>query len=132
MRYLVALGRVFYSSIFIAGGLGYVSHQEIAYAASQGVPIANILVPVSGIIAIVGGLSILLGFHGKVGAWLRVLFLVPVTFMMHNFWAVKDPMMPQFQTAMFLKNISMLGAALFFTQVGTGPLSLDSRRVSAR
>ena len=132
MRYLVALGRVFYSLIFIAGGLGHFSHQEIAYAASQGVPIANILVPVSGIIAIVGGLSILLGFHGKVGAWLRVLFLVPVTFMMHNFWAVKDPMMQQFQMAMFLKNISMLGAALFFTQVGTGPLSLDSRRVPAR
>jgi len=61
-----------------------------------------------------------------------VFFLVPVTFMMHNFWAVKDPMMQQFQTAMFLKNISMLGAALFFTQVGTGPLSLDSRRVPAR
>jgi len=132
MRYLVALGRFFYSSIFIAGGLGHFSHQEIAYAAPQGVPIANILVPVSGIIAIVGGLSILLGFHGKVGAWLLVLFLVPVTFMMPNFWAVKDPMMQQFQMAMFLKNISMLGAALFFTQVGTGPLSLDSRRVPAR
>ena len=95
-------------------------------------PNANLLVPVSGLIAIVGGLSILLGFHGKVGAWLLVLFLVPVTFMMHNFWAVKDPMMQQFQMAMFLKNISMLGAALFFTQVGTGPLSLDSRRVPAR
>jgi putative oxidoreductase len=132
MRYLVALGRVFYSLIFIAGGLGHFSHQEIAYAASQGVPNANILVPVSGLIAIVGGLSILLGFHGKVGAWLLVFFLVPVTFMMHNFWAVKDPMMQQFQMAMFLKNISMLGAAVFFTQVGTGPLSLDSRRVPAR
>ena len=132
MRYLVALGRLFYSLIFIAGGLGHFFHPEIAYAASQGVPIANILVPASGIIAVVGGLSILLGFHGKVGAWLLVLFLVPVTFMMHNFWAVKDPMMQQFQMAMFLKNISMLGAALFFTQVGTGPLSLDSRRVPAR
>jgi putative oxidoreductase len=132
MRYLVALGRVFYSLIFIAGGLGHFSHQEIAYAASQGVPNANILVPVSGLIAIVGGLSILLGFHGKVGAWVLVFFLVPVTFMMHNFWAVKDPMMQQFQMAMFLKNISMLGAAVFFTQVGTGPLSLDSRRVPAR
>ena len=132
MRYLVALGRVFYSLIFIAGGLGHFSHQEIAYAASQRVPNANLLVPVSGLIAIVGGLSILLGFHGKVGAWLLVLFLVPVTFMMHNFWAVKDPMMQQFQMAMFLKNISMLGAAVFFTQVGTGPLSLDSRRVPAR
>jgi putative oxidoreductase len=90
------------------------------------------LVPISGIMSIVGGLSILLGFHGKLGAWLLALFLVPVTFTMHNFWAVKDPLMQQVQMAMFLKNISMLGSALFFTQIGTGPLSLDSRGEPAR
>jgi putative oxidoreductase len=127
MRYLVVLGRLFYSLIFVVGGLAHFSHQEIAYAAAQGIPLAGVLVPVSGILAILGGLSILLGFHGKLGAWLLVLFLVPVTLTMHNFWAVPDPMMQQIQMAMFLKNISMLGAALFFTQIGTGPLSLDSR-----
>jgi putative oxidoreductase len=131
MRYLVALGRLFFSLIFVVAGFGHFTHQEIAYAAAQGIPFAGVLVPVSGIMAIVGGLSILLGFHGKLGAWLLVLFLVPVTFTMHNFWAVKDPMMQQLQMAMFLKNISMLGSALFFTQIGTGPLSLDSRRVPA-
>jgi putative oxidoreductase len=132
MRYLVGLAHLFYSLIFVVAGFGHFSHQEIAYAAAQGVPVANILVPVSGIMAIAGSLSILLGFHGKVGAWLLVLFLVPVTFVLHNFWAVKDPMMQQVQMAMFLKSISMLGAALFFTQLGTGPLSLDSRGERAR
>ena len=131
MRYLVALGRLFYSLIFVVAGFGHFTHQEIAYAAAQGIPFAGVLVPVSGIVAIVGGLSILLGFHGKLGAWLLVLFLVPVTLTMHNFWAVKDPMLQQIQMAMFLKNISMLGSALFFTQIGTGPLSLDSRRAPA-
>jgi putative oxidoreductase len=131
MRYLVALGRLFYSLIFVVAGFGHFTHQEIAYAAAQGIPIAGVLVPASGIMAIAGGLSILLGFHGKLGAWLLVLFLVPVTFTMHNFWAVKDPMMQQIQMAMFLKNISMLGSALFFTQIGTGPLSLDSRHAPA-
>jgi putative oxidoreductase len=85
------------------------------------------VVPVLGAMAMVGEFSILLGFQGRLGAWLLVLFLLPVSFTMHNFWAVKDPMVPQVQMAMFLKNISMLGSALFFTQVGTGPLSLDSR-----
>ena len=131
MRYLVALGRLFYSLIFVVAGFGHFTHQEIAYAAAQGIPIAGVLVPASGIMAIVGGLSILLGFHGKLGAWLLVLFLLPVTLTMHNFWAVKDPMMQQIQMAMFLKNFSMLGSALFFTQIGTGPLSLDSRRAPA-
>jgi len=131
MRYLVVLGRLFYSLIFVVAGFGHFTHQEIAYAGAQGIPIAGVLVPASGIMAIVGGLSILLGFHGKLGAWLLVLFLLPVTLTMHNFWAVKDPMMQQIQMAMFLKNFSMLGSALFFTQIGTGPLSLDSRRAPA-
>ena len=59
-----------------------------------------------------------------------VLFLVPVTLTMHNFWAVPDPMMRGMQMAMFMKNVSMLGAALLITQVGAGPLSLDARYYS--
>ena len=74
------------------------------------------------------GLSILLGYRAKIGAWLIVLFLVPVTPMLHNFWAVTDPMMQQIQIAMFFKNVSMLGAALLITQLGSGPWSLDARK----
>jgi putative oxidoreductase len=67
VRYLVALGRLLYSLIFVVAGLGHFTHQEIAYAAAQGVPLASFVVPVSGVMAIVGGLSIVLGFHGKLG-----------------------------------------------------------------
>ena len=86
-------------------------------------------VPVSGLIAVAGGLSILVGYRAKLGAWLVVLFLVPVTLMMHKFWAVPDPMMAQIQMMMFMKNLSMLGGALLITQFGAGPLSLDARRL---
>jgi putative oxidoreductase len=47
--------------------------------------------------------------------------------MMHNFWAVNDPMMSQMQMAMFLKNVAMLGGALLISQCGAGPLSLMMR-----
>ena len=93
---------------------------------------AGLLVPASGILALVGGLSILLGYRAKMGAWLLVLFLVPVTVMMHNFWAVKDPMMAQMQMAMFLKNVTVLGGALLISQLGAGPWSVDARRNSVR
>ena len=73
------------------------------------------------------GLSILLGYHAKIGAWLIALFLVGVTPMMHRFWGVSDPMMAQTQMIMFMKNASMLGAALIITQLGSGPWSLDAR-----
>jgi putative oxidoreductase len=48
--------------------------------------------------------------------------------MMHNFWAVHDPMMAQIHMGMFMKNMSMLGGALVISQFGAGPFSLDARR----
>lgn len=125
---VVFAGRLLFSSIFIFGGLGNFSHQTIAYAAAQGVPLASIAVPLAGILSLVGGLSILFGYHARIGAGLLVLFLVPVTPMMHNFWAVKDPMMAQMQMVNFLKNLSLLGGAFLISQFGAGPWSLDARR----
>jgi putative oxidoreductase len=92
------------------------------------VPLASIAVPLSGVVAIVGGLSILLGYRAKLGAWLIVLFLIPVTLMLHKFWTVSDPMMAQIQMILFMKNVSMLGGALLISQFGAGPFSLDARR----
>ena len=79
-------------------------------------------------LALAGGLSILLGYRAKLGAWALVLFLVPVTVMMHKFWGVPDPMMAQIQMIMFMKNVSMVGGALLISQFGAGPFSLDARR----
>jgi putative oxidoreductase len=126
--FIVLAGRILFSAIFLLASGGHFSRQTIAFAGSQGVPLAGIAVPLSGIVALAGGLSILLGYRARLGAWLLVLFLVPVTFAMHAFWAVSDPMMAQIQQVMFLKNLSLLGAALLITQVGSGPLSLDGGR----
>ena len=126
--WITLAGRALFSAIFINSGVFHFMPQTAAYAASQGVPFANLLVPASGVLAIAGGLSILLGWRAKLGAWLLVLFLVPVTLTMHAFWAVKDPMMGQVQFAMFMKNLSMLGGALLITQFGPGALSVDAAR----
>ncbi len=126
--FIVLAGRTFFALIFLIAATGHFSHKMIEYAGAQGVPLATLLVPASGLLSFAGGLSILLGFHARVGAWLLVLFLVPVTLAMHKFWTIGDPMVAQVQMAMFMKNIAMLGAALFFSQVGAGPLSLDARR----
>ena len=84
--------------------------------------------PVAGLIALAGGLSVALGYHAKAGAWLLVLFLVPVTFTMHRFWAEKDPMLIQMQQVNFLKNLALLGGVLLIGQFGAGPMSVDARR----
>jgi len=125
---VVLLGRLLFVMIFLMSGPRHFLSQTIAYAASQGVPMASIAVPFSGLLALAGGLSILLGYRARIGAWLIVLFLVGVTPMMHKFWGVTDPMMYQMQFVMFMKNVSMLGGALLISQLGSGPWSLDARR----
>jgi putative oxidoreductase len=125
---IVVLGRLFFALIFLMAAPNNSTKQGIAYAASQGAPLASIGVPLMGVISLVGGLSILLGFRAKVGAWLIVAFLLIVTPIMHKFWGVADPMMAQVQMINFMKNLSMLGGALLITQFGAGPLSFDARR----
>src|SRR5579862_114617 len=106
MRYALLAGRQFFSMIFIIASAGHFSSQTIEAAASHGVPLADLLVPLSGIIALVGGLSVLLGYRTRLGALLLVIFLVPVTLVMHNFWGVSDPEVAQMQKIMFMKNMS--------------------------
>ncbi len=127
MRYLPLIGRILYSLIFVVGGMGHFANLDAMsqYAASKGVPLPSVAVLVTGAMIVLGGLSILLGYKPKIGAILLVVFLLPTSFIMHNFWAIEDPMQSQVEMAMFMKNLSMLGAALIVYSFGTGPLSLE-------
>ena len=126
LRYVALAARQLFSVIFIIASAGHFTDATIASAAGQGVPMAGVLVPVSGLIALAGGLSVLFGYQARIGAWLLVLFLVPVTLVMHPFWAVSDPAMFPVQLGLFTRNVLMLGAALRVAQVGAGSLSLDA------
>src|SRR5215468_10959704 len=107
MKTTTLIGRILYSLLFLSAAPGHFSAQTIGYAASQGVPLASLAVPASGILALLGGLSIALGYKTRWGAIALIAFLAPVTLMMHNFWAVTDPMMRQMQIVMFMKNVAL-------------------------
>jgi putative oxidoreductase len=121
---LTLIGRVLFALVFIAAAPRHFTQEGISHAADLGVPFANLFVPISGILAIAGGLSIATGFHAKFGALTLILFLVPVTLGMHQFWNIEDPLQRHIQLAMFGKNISMLGAAICLFYNGSGPFSL--------
>lgn len=125
-RYLVPLARVCFSLMFLMATVAHFTEPLIAAAEGQGAPGARVLVPLSGIIAGVGGLSIVLGYHARIGAWLIVAFLVPITLIMHPFWAIADPTTAMMQQTSFMKNLSMLGGALFIAYYGAGPISIDA------
>jgi putative oxidoreductase len=129
MKYTALIGRILFSLIFIFSGISHFLAATIGYATMVGVPMASFLVPLSGLIALAGGLSIAFGYKAKFGAVLIIIFLLPVTFMMHRFWGISDPMMAQVQMAMFMKNIALTGGALIIAAFGSGPLSLDNKTV---
>lgn len=128
-RFLVPIGRILFALIFLAAVPGHFTQAAIGYALQAGVPMPEIGVPLTGIVAGLGGLSILLGLKARWGAWLIVLFLVPVTLMMHNFWTVADAAARAVQQGMFMKNVSMLGGALMIAYFGAGPFSIDRLRL---
>jgi putative oxidoreductase len=125
MRFIVPVGRILFALIFITAAPRHFTHEGIQHAADLGVPAAGLLVPISGIMALLGGLSIASGFKAKWGAWVLVAFLLPVTFMMHAYWQLHDAVSIHIQNAMFSKNLSMLGAALLIAYFGAGPISID-------
>ena len=127
MSALFLLGRILFSAIFINSGLmGHLLNMKgtAAYAKSTGLPMAEVLVPLSGILIIAGGLMVLLGIRPKIGAILILLFLIPTTFTMHRFWGLTDPQMQMMQMVNFMKNLALMGACLMFQFIDRWPLSI--------
>jgi uncharacterized membrane protein YphA (DoxX/SURF4 family) len=98
------------------------------FAAMHAVPMPHLAVLVAGVLLGVAGLSVLLGLYPEVGVAALVLFFVPVTFVMHAFWADADPMTRQIDVINFSKNIALLGSSLMFLAVRRPwPYSVERR-----
>lgn len=122
---LVPIGRALFASIFVLGAGAHLDTDTIQKAADHGIPLAYLLVPASGVVSLLGGMSVLVGYRAKLGAALLAFFLVPVTFTMHAFWAAADAQAAQLQTVMFFKNMALLGGTMLIAYFGAGPYSLD-------
>jgi putative oxidoreductase len=129
MKYIPLIGRILFTMLFIMSGVGHIfnNSQLISMAEQSGVPFASIVVLLTGIMILLGGLSILLGYKVKLGSFLIFIFLIPTSFIMHQFWSINDPMMSQINMIMFMKNIGLAGASLIFFYFGSGPLSIDHK-----
>jgi len=123
---LFLVGRVLFSALFLLSGVGHFTQTEqmTQYTKAAGVPAPKLAVLGTGVLLLLGGLSVLLGFYPTIGLILLIIFLVPATFLMHRFWDVTDPMQRQMQMIHFSKNIALIGAALMLLMVRNWPLSL--------
>jgi uncharacterized membrane protein YphA (DoxX/SURF4 family) len=103
-------------------------------AAAHGVPMAELFVVFGGVLLAVGGLSFLLGLFPRIGIASIVLFLLPVTLIMHAFWSDTSAAARQMNIINFAKNFGLLGGTLMFAAIPRPwPYSVESRwRVPVR
>ena len=115
MSIVMLIGRILFGLIFIASGVNHfkmVDHMA-GYAQSKGIPSPKLMVQLSGLACLLGGLSVILGVYADLGALVLAITLIVMAVTMHNFWKVSDPQAKQGEMISFMKNISMAGGALF-------------------
>ncbi|MER3570436.1 MAG: DoxX family protein [Patescibacteria group bacterium] len=82
------------------------------YVKSKNVSQPKLAVLFTGLLLLIGGLSIILGFYIQIGVLALTLFFLPVTFIMHNFWQVEDKQMKMMEMINFMKNMAIWAGVL--------------------
>ena len=130
MRAGFMIGRIVLGLYYLVTGImDVINFRMLAgYAASKGVPAPEAAVIVAHLLLALAGFCFLTGWRPALGVLAIVVFLVPVTFTMHAFWAETAPQMKQMQMINFTKNMALLGSALMFLAIPRPwPYSLESR-----
>jgi uncharacterized membrane protein YphA (DoxX/SURF4 family) len=119
MLFAYLVGRILVGLYYLYSGFHHFYSLDMmaGYSASKGVPMPKVAVALSGVLLVVGGFCLLLGFKPVVGVAAVVLFLVPVTAMMHRFWEVEDPGARMGEVVNFTKNVALVGSTLMFLAI---------------
>lgn len=118
---LNVFARFLFTSLFLLSGVTHFTNipYYVALMPEQA-PSPVFWVLVSGVVELAGAVMILFNWRPRLGAWLLVLFLIPVTIVVHGYQMIyaEQEVMRAMQQAHFLKGISLIGAALLITQLG--------------
>jgi putative oxidoreductase len=123
------VGRILLALIFIISGFGKISGYAgtAGYMASKGLPMVAVLLPLTILVELGGGLLIALGWKTRWAAAIVFLFLIPVTLVFHNPTGLGAAEAQQ-QMINLLKNVSIMGGMLGLFAFGPGGFSLDAKK----
>jgi putative oxidoreductase len=124
------LGRLLMGVYFILPGLQKISNYQgtTDYMLDHGVPAAALLLPVTIVIQILLGLAIIIGFKGKLAAFILAGLTLVISIYMHDFWSLAEGLARTHETQNFFKNMGIMAGLLMVSSIGTGWLSLDNRK----
>ena len=115
------IARILFTLIFFLSGFTH-------FTAMQGyinlmpavIPGRAFWVSISAVVELAGAAMILFNYRPRLGGWLIVLFLIPVTIVVHGTAMISDPspVMRAANVSFFLKGLAMIACALFITQSG--------------
>jgi len=121
-------GRILLGHIFLVSGVRKIFgwSATAGYMASKGMAGIWFFLPMAVILELAGALSLVTGFRSRWGALLLVVFLVPTTFIFHDFWNLVGEERGR-QTINFMKNLAILGGLVLAACSDPGGLSLGRR-----
>lgn len=124
---MMFLGRICIAAIFILAGIGkFMDFDGTAtYMASKGMTMIPLFLFGAATIEILGGLSLVLGYKTRLGAAILLLFLIPTTYIFHDFWNLEGAERTS-QQIEFLKNLAIFGGLLYVIAVGAGRCACDA------
>ncbi len=120
----ILLGRILIAVIFLLSGFGKLTaiSGTAGYFGAMGLPVPTVTAIVVGLIELLGGLAILVGFQTRITAWVLAIFTIATALVAHTGWADQNQMIH------FLKNLAITGGFLVLASSGPGAYSIDARR----
>ncbi len=113
--------RVLFTLIFFLSGITHFTNmKDYINLMPAPIPWRAFWVTISAVVELAGAALILFNYRPRLGGWLIVLFLIPVTIVVHGTAMLTDPspVMRAANVSFFLKGLAMIACALFITQLG--------------
>lgn len=120
----ILLGRILLAVIFLLSGFGKLTaiSGTAAYFGALGLPVPTVTAVLVGLIELLGGIAVLVGFQTRIVAWVLAIFTIATGLVAHTGWA------DQMQMIQFLKNLAITGGFLLLASSGAGAYSIDAKR----
>jgi putative oxidoreductase len=120
------VGRVLLALMFVWAGYGKITGYvgTAGFMASMGVPMVGVLLPLTILVELGGGLALIVGWKARWAALLLAAFTVLASVVFHNFWTMTgDAAMNNM--LFFYKNVAVIGGMLMVFAFGPGRFSID-------